>query len=146
MTATSFYRRAAFLPVLCPVLAAGIVALSGVSTIPTSVKRGVDDVAGFVALAGVAGLIPYALWGVIVLAWTRPETEADNRRLSWLAPICIAVPFGLGVALATTGSRPARDAIGSFATWGMLALAVGYFYTVTANVALSVAKRVRCVE
>lgn len=108
-------------------------------------KRGVDDVAGFVALAGLPGLIPYALWVVIVVAWTRPETEAGYRRLSWLAPICIAVPFGLAVALATTGSRPAGDAIGSFATWGMLALVVGHFYTVPVNVGLAVAKRVRCV-
>jgi len=147
ISAEAFYRRAAFLPLVLPVLAAGLVTLmnvSGIADRPGSIA--VADLAGFIAIAGVVGIAPYGLWAVIAVAFTNPTTERDYRRMSWFAPGFIAFPFGLLLGLLELGRAPLGSAIKTFTTFGILALGVGYAYAVVVNLGLLIAKRMRCVQ
>jgi hypothetical protein len=146
MTAETYYRRAAFLPVAVPVLAfVLLLVLSAIGEPAKGLLLATDDVAGFLVIAGLLSLLPYGLFVGIALSWAEPSTEADYRRLSWLAPGFIALPFGLVMGLFALGSKSLVGAVGSFATWGLLALGVGYFYAVLINLGLFAAKRLRYV-
>ena len=112
----------------------------------TPLRLAADDVAGFLAIAGIVGVVPYALWAVIAVAATQPTSEADYRRLSWYAPVSIALPFGIVAGLLAMRGGSITSVIGSFSTWGSIALGVGYLYAILVNLALRVAKQLKWVE
>lgn len=69
MTAESFYRRAAFLPVAVPIAALALLLLLVTIGEPAEqLASAIDDAAGFLVIAGIASLVPYALFVVVALA------------------------------------------------------------------------------
>jgi hypothetical protein len=69
MTAETYYRRAAFLPVVVPLLAfIMLLVLTAIGGPVDDVLRATDDVAGFLVIAGLLSLVPYGLFVGIALA------------------------------------------------------------------------------
>lgn len=116
MTSESYYRRAAFPPVVLPLATAAVVTLTVIVPLLTPVGVVVDDAAGFLAIAGMVGVLPYALWAVVAMAWTEPKSEADYRRLSRYAPVSIAFPFGVLMGLLALRDGVIGGVIRSFST------------------------------
>jgi hypothetical protein len=127
---TSFYRRVAFLPVAIPIGAAlASMMFSGARVPSDGSLYTIVDTLMFIAVAGAVGLLPYVLYIVVVQAWIRPTSGNEMRRLSWLAPSMIAFPFALVVALVLPLTPPGIvSRVRAFATFGFLALSVGYAY------------------
>lgn len=143
MTVGSFYRRAAWLPVVVPVIAAALAAALEMAR-PASVPpwtRVVVDTLLFVAFSGVFSLLPYGIFVAIVMLSLQPSEEKGYRRITWLGPSMIALPFAI---VCTLFFRPQGGWIGmvrSFAMWGQLALAVGYAYALLIEGAFRATKR-----
>lgn len=95
VTTLSFYRRVALLPVVVPLVA--LVPASLIVIRPGSGPglRLALDILMFVVVAGLCSFVPYALFVALVVWWIRPTTPTQARRLSWLAPLYIALPFAL---------------------------------------------------
>ncbi len=140
---TSFYRRAAFFPVAIPLLAALVAMMfNGAHVPPDGPLYTFVDTLLFIAVAGVVGLIPYALYIGVVLSSIRPTSGQEMRRLSWLAPSMIALPFALAVALLMPMAPGGlRGRVNSFYMFGLLALGVGYGYVLIVEIALTVGRR-----
>ena len=140
---TSFYRRAAFLPVAIPIVAALVAMMSnGAHVPPDGPLYTFVDTLLFIAVAGVVGLIPYGLFIGVVLSSIRPTSGQEMRRLSRLAPSMIAFPFGLAVALLMPMAPGGlRGRVSSFYMFGLLALGVGYGYVLVVEIALLLGRR-----
>jgi hypothetical protein len=140
---TSFYKRAVFLPVAIPIVAALVASMfNGRRVEPDGFLYTFVDTLLFIAVAGAVGLIPYALYIGVVLSSIRPTSGQEARRLSWLAPSMIAFPFALAVALLMPMMPGGmRGRVNSFYIFGLLALGVGYGYVLIIEIALRVGRK-----
>jgi hypothetical protein len=144
----AFYRRAVFLPVAIPIGAALVSLLFSGAHVPAHGQLySFLDTLQFIAIAGVVGLIPHAIYVAAVLSLIQPTSGPQMRRLSWLAPSMIALPFALVVAVVLPVSPPGLVArVRAFAYWGLLALCVGYAYVLLIEVALLLGRKMRWVS
>lgn len=147
MTVSSYYRNALWLPLLVPVLAACIVFGAirfGVG--PSGPLYVAIDTAQFLVVAGLFSVLPYGIFLAAVLRKASRYSEADWRRLSWLAPSYVAGPFALVAGMI---ALPLAGFQGAFTTaWflGIVALLTGYAYAVAINGALRALRNAGCVE
>jgi hypothetical protein len=123
MSVRSYYRRALLLPIAVPVLAYPAFLL------------GSDVLAGMALWLWwsiVFGGVPYALFALGFLLWTRGRTDAEVRRGILLAPlayVAVLVPC-MAVFLAVDGGF-APGFLGMIAAFG---LAFGYGYVALAEI------------
>jgi membrane protease YdiL (CAAX protease family) len=146
MTTAVFYRRAAFVPVIVPVVTAislGVLIATGAQ--PSPVMSAVVDVLGYSIFAGAWSALPYGVFVLIARRWFRPRTASQFRRLSWAAPVLIAVPFGLLHATVGAVERGWRTALPMLVFWGGQALVVGIAYSALINGSLVIAQRLNWV-
>lgn len=137
MTPEAYYRRALWIPVLLPLVGAGIVWLMiGASPRPPASIRAVADAAQFLVLAGIVSIVPYGIFVWLTVRRNPTMTEAELRRLSWLAPSYIAGPFAVVMGLVAVPSSGARSALTFGWYVGLVALGTGYFYAVLINATL----------
>jgi hypothetical protein len=142
MTVGSFYRKAAWLPVVVPVIAAALAAaleMSGLPRVPPWTR--VVDTLLFVAFSGVFSLLPYGIFVAIVMLSLQPSEEKGYRRITWLGPSMIALPFAIVCTLFLRQQGGWIGMVRSFAMWGLLALAVGYAYALLIDGAFRATKR-----
>ena len=147
MTVSSYYRSALWLPLLVPAIAACIVFGAirfGVG--PSGALYQTIDMAQFLVLAGLFSILPYGIFLAAVLRKASRYSDADWRRLSWLAPSYIAGPFALAAGVIVF---PLAGLQGAFTTaWllGIVALLTGYAYVVVINGTLRALRIAGCVE
>ncbi|HEX5437186.1 MAG TPA: hypothetical protein VFW98_08500, partial [Gemmatimonadaceae bacterium] len=101
MTTRQFYLRALAAPIAVPLLAAAGFALLWLAA------SHADPIAEFqwsgwlfgIAFIGAWSTIPYLLFVIGFVLWTRkPRSDRALRRVPWMAPVIIAVPFALWAA------------------------------------------------
>jgi hypothetical protein len=126
MTQRRFYLIASLAPLAIPLCAAAF-ALPQLRGQPASVGVPVR-VAFLVFLTGVYSTIPYLVFLIVGWFVLRSADPRAYRRIAWLAPIIIAIPFAPLFAL-TTGTGDGFVSFGrAVLVGGAWALAVGYVY------------------
>lgn len=136
MTAATFYRGAAALPVAVPLLAAlTLVALGGWAPPESALAGALKPV----VVIGVVSAVPYALFVAAVLLWVRPTTTRQYHMLLWAGPAAVAL--GSATVLALVGvTNGAPGVLLDTAMFAGLALAVGYAYSLSIFVLFRAAK------
>ena len=134
-----FYRRASLAPFVATLAAVAVIAIGTLvtNTMPFGVLSGV--LLGL-AVAGIIGAVPYALFLIIVWKFFRPSGETAHRRLALAAPVLIAIPFALAGALYGLTLSGWRNFRSELLTIGAAVLVTGYLYVAAIEAALALAK------
>jgi hypothetical protein len=140
LNSTSFYRRAAALPLILPVFAVGVLLTYPSGRHPHPLTGLGLDIAGFVAFAGAWGVLPYVVYLAAVFGIRRPRSEGALRRAVWLAPFAIGIPFGLAFGVIGLVQRGAGSAASALAFWGTSAIVAGLFYAILIEGSFHLAK------
>jgi len=141
MTEIRWYRLAFILPLIVPIVAAGVWLLLEETVFPpgehlSNPELIVASVPMVLFFSGVFGGVPYALLAGLMLAYLWPRSAASYRRAAFVAPLLFVplllawaffVPF-LGVEPAQPGAVELRVAI-MFAGFG---IGLGYLYVLFA--------------
>jgi hypothetical protein len=126
MTERRFYAFAAALPLVAPLAGA---AVGGLGMHNERQAPGMATKVGvLLAFIGFYSTVPYLLF--LLLSWRRLRRAdaAGLRRIAWLTPLLIAIPFAPVFAL-TSGSGGGVSAFAMAAGIGAAwALVTGYFY------------------
>ncbi len=149
MPVISFMRLALAVPVLVPVLAILlsflIRAVSG-SNEATDLTRWTY----FLVFSLVIGGLPYLVFVVAVVLWSRGKNARAIYRLSFVAPFLFAailVALGFTFMLISNQSPYALDAaLSSTSYYAGLGVGLGYVYVALVHVAYAVLWRIRMVE
>ncbi|MDQ3698919.1 MAG: hypothetical protein M3373_13010 [Gemmatimonadota bacterium] len=155
MTVQEYYARALWLPVAVPAVAALLVlvgVLSGGRVAPaegTALSEVVLGWAALIVFVGAWSLVPYAVFALVVAIWIhRHRPRARNiRRVAWLAPLLIGIPFGVVLWTPLLGSgADFPGTMAAAAVYAVCAVVVGYAYLLPIELALLVAQRFGWVE
>ncbi|HEX5439060.1 MAG TPA: hypothetical protein VFW98_18045, partial [Gemmatimonadaceae bacterium] len=85
--------------------------------------------------------IPYLLFVIGFVLWTRkPRSDRALRRVPWMAPVIIAVPFALWAASFDLRRLEWSNAWGMVILYGGVALVVGYAYVLPIQLTFLVLK------
>ncbi len=119
---------AAALPLVVPFAAILVLAIG--SHVGRQAPRAITGWALLFVIIGLYSTLPYLLFLLVARKWLVRADAATLRKIAWLAPILIAIPFAPVFAL-TAGSgggvREFMNAMGIGAAW---ALVVGYLFVV----------------
>jgi hypothetical protein len=133
--ATSYLRRSLLIPILAPFVAwiLGVI-------LPTNAT--VTAAFAFIA-AGLYFGVPYLVVAAIAVFWSRGRSEAELRRCAWVAPILFAplaawsyLHPGPGIEGASSNTP-----LSTVVTVALLAMTVGYGYTLVVLLSLDALKR-----
>jgi len=123
LTEITYYRWAAALPVVAP-----IIAFLAYRDEPT--LRLIDRVAIPFYVSGLVGGPAYVPFAAVLLWWIRKEPVERYRAISWIAPLLFVPPFLLYLFVTRWWTGSTAPLLDTLIFYGLLVLLVGYGYVV----------------
>ena len=123
LTEVAYYRWAAALPILAPILA--YLTYRDEPTLSL-----LDRVAIPFYVSGLVAGPAYVPFAAALFWWIRKEPAARYRVISWLAPLLFVPPFLLYLFVARWWTGSTAPLVDALIFYGLLMLLVGYGYVV----------------